>query len=329
MPRKHQISLDATPYYHCVSRCVRRAFLCGIDTYTGNSYEHRRQWIEDRILLLGNTFCIDVCAYAVMSNHHHVVLHINSAEMHSLSDMEVCKRWHKLYKGTLLTQKYQRGEELDNPQWLAVKEKLDTWRLELANISRFMWALNEPIARQANTEDKCTGRFWESRFKSQALLDEKALLACMAYVDLNPVRAKMADTPETSEHTSIKRRVESLKAEAQAKTEKKEKLRLANFVGNPREPMPPGLPFQLKDYIELVDITGRAIREDKRGYIDNNQPPILDRLGISSSEWLILTTQFESKFKSLVGCKEKLIQAANVLGLKRRPGLSNCMAILH
>ena len=125
-------------------------------------------------------------------------------------------------------------------------------------------------------------------------------------------------TPESSDHTSIKRRIENLE------TDNRQPLKLAEFVGNPREPMPQGLPLHLQDYVQLVDITGRAIRENKRGFIDNNLPPILERLNISSREWLVLTTQFESKFKSLVGCKEKLMLATKALGLQRRPAYANC-----
>ncbi len=70
-PRKVQVSLETTPYYHCVSRCVRRAFLCGVDDLSGKSYEHRREWIVDRIKELVEIFAIDTCAYSVMSNHYH------------------------------------------------------------------------------------------------------------------------------------------------------------------------------------------------------------------------------------------------------------------
>ncbi len=157
--RKLQVSLDATPYYHCTSRCVRRAFLCGEDHYSGQSYEHRRQWVEDRLLELANVFTIDLCAYAVMSNHLHVVLHVNQDLAKSLSHKEVCDRWHQLYKGTLLTRKYANGDTLSKAELDAVNVKIDLWRQQLCDISWFMRALNEPIARQANAEDHCTGRF--------------------------------------------------------------------------------------------------------------------------------------------------------------------------
>ncbi len=319
-PRKQLIFLDATPYYHCTSRCVRRAFLCGIDTVSGQSYEHRRQWVEERIVFLGQVFAIDVCAYAVMSNHHHVVLHINKAQSLAWTDLEVCERWHQLYKGTLLTHKFLRGETLSAAESHVVKVTLDKWRLQLCDISWFMRALNEPIERMANAEDKCSGRFWEARFTSQALLDEKALVACMAYVELNPVRACLAETPETSDHTSIKKRIE------QFKTDATQPLDLAAFVGNPREPMPPGLPFAFKDYLELVDWTGRHIRDDKRGHIAQAHPPILDRLDIEPDRWLTLTTQFEQRFSSFVGNEEKLKRATQLLHYQRTPGLARCRA---
>lgn len=199
--RSEQVSLEATPYYHCVSRCVRRAFLCG------DSYEHRRAWVEDKLLALAEIFCIDVAAYAVMSNHYHVVLHINRIELGNLSEREVVKRWHRLFKGNLLSQRYSRGECLGRAEQDALAKVINTWRERLSDISWFMRLINEGIARQANKEDGCTGRFWEGRFKSQALLDEQALFACMAYVDLNPLRAKLASTPERSHHTSIKKRI--------------------------------------------------------------------------------------------------------------------------
>ena len=292
-PRKNQVSLDATPYYHCISRCVRRAYLCGDDKHTGKNYEHRKQWIEDRILQLGEIFAIDVCAYAVMSNHYHIVLHINAAKAHKWSNIEVTQRWHQLFKGTLLTHKFLKNETLNQAETDVIQEKIALWRTQLMDISWFMRALNEPIARESNREDKCTGRFWEGRFKSQALLDDAALAACMAYVDLNPIRAKIANTPETSENTSVKKRIDDLR------TSKPNTL--YPFVGNPREPMPEGLPFHLMDYLELVDWTGRIIREDKRGAIDNHLPPILDRLNIEPKHWLYLTRNFESRFKNLVG----------------------------
>ncbi len=213
-PRNTLLCLDATPYYHCVSRCVRRAFLCGEDIHSGRSFEHRRGWIEQRLLELADIFAIDIAAYAVMSNHYHVVLHVDTERSQAWTECEVAERWHRLFNGTVLSQRYSRGEVLPQAESKALTEVIATWRQRLVSISWFMRCLNEPIARQANQEDDVSGRFWEGRFKSQALLDEKALAACMAYVDLNPIRAKMAQSPETSAHTSIKRRIEHARATA-------------------------------------------------------------------------------------------------------------------
>jgi hypothetical protein len=210
-PRNQQICLEATPYYHCVSRCVRKAYLCGFDLITKASYEHRRGWLEEELLKQADVFAIDIAAYAIMSNHYHVVLHINKAKADAWELNEVIERWHSIYKGNALSQRYATGQFLLEVELNTLKEKAEKWRKRLMKISWFMGRLNEKISRQANHEENCTGHFWEGRLKSQALLDEKALIACLAYVDLNPVRAKMAKTPEQSAHTSIKIRAEKTK----------------------------------------------------------------------------------------------------------------------
>jgi REP element-mobilizing transposase RayT len=137
--RKSQISLIDTPFYHC----VRRSFLCGEDKFTGQSYEHRRGWVEERLLFLSSVFAIDICAYAVMSNHTHVVLCVDKDLTDSWSMQVVVKRWHQLYQGTLLSQKYQRGESLSRGERFSLEETVTIYRQRLYDISWLMRNLNE------------------------------------------------------------------------------------------------------------------------------------------------------------------------------------------
>jgi len=199
-----------------------------------------------------------------------------------------------------------------------------TWRQRLVSISWFMRCLNEPIARQANREDNVSGRFWEGRFKSQALLDEKALVACMAYVDLNPIRAMLAQSPETSAHTSIKRRIEHARATQRSNHLDQQSNGLLPFAGNPRNAMPKGLPFCLNDYLELVDWSGRIMREDKKGQIPAHLPDILQRLKLDSRHWLYLTQHFEHPFRQLVGAAHHVRSACEALGQRWVQGISQC-----
>lgn len=327
-PRKAQISLETTPYYHCVSRCVRRAYLCGMDSHTGKSYEHRRQWIVDRMKLLAEIFAIDICAYAVMSNHYHVILHVDTVIAAGWNEQAVIDRWERLFSLPVIVQRYRAREAISNAERDVISELVTKWRKRLHDISWFMRCINEPIARQANQEDGCTGRYWEGRYKSQALLDEKALAACMAYVDLNPVRAGMAKTPEQSEYTSIAERTDKFKRGQDRAKQANNPAGLLPFAGNPRKSMPKGLPFRMKDYLELVDWTGRAILEHKRGHIPGNQPPILDRLQIDSRHWLYMTQHFESRFKGIVGASYKLKEACQRLGYQRTPNLGAAIRYL-
>ncbi len=327
-PRKTLISLEATPYYHCVSRCVRRAFLCGEDAHPGVSFEHRRDWIRARLFQLVEVFAIDVAAYAVMSNHYHLVLAVDLEEAQAWNADEVIKRWHRLFSGNLLSQRYAAGESLLTAERRALDTFVESWRARLTEISWFMRCLNEDIARKANAEDGCTGRFWEGRFKSQALLDEKALAACLAYVDLNPVRAMMAENPERSDFTSVQERSEAAKNATAPNETAQQPVRLLPFAGNPRPDMPRGLPFRATDYLDLVDWTGRQLRENKRGAIDSRLPPILERLQIDPKHWLYMTRQFESRFKGIVGTALRLKAVCQELGYRRTPNAAACRALL-
>jgi REP element-mobilizing transposase RayT len=284
--RASQISLDDTPYYHCICRCVRRAFLCGKDHYSGQDYEHRREWVVERLALLVDVFAVDLCAYAVMSNHYHLVLRIDRHKALSWPPEEVAVRWMRLFSGHPLVARWQAGVT-DAAETLGALEIIESWRARLFDLGWFMKCLNEHLARRANEEDQCTGRFWESRYKSQALLDEKALLRCMAYVDLNPVRAGLADTPETSEYTSVQQRSAALK-QARPKVQPPGPTLLPFVDEHTVEASEEGTlsRIRLLDYLELVDATGRAVREGKRGVIAGDAAAVLERLGVDQRAWL-------------------------------------------
>ncbi|MFC5078880.1 hypothetical protein VTH8203_03374 [Vibrio thalassae] len=308
--RSTQVSLQDTAYYHCISRCVRRAFLCGEDNYSGQSFEHRRIWIVERMRLLSQVFAIDVCAYAIMSNHYHLVLHVDTATAGSWSDEEVAQRWTTLYKAPLLVTRWLNGGLKSKAETRKTLELIDEWRERLTDISWFMRNLNEYVAREANKEEDCKGRFWEGRFKSQALLDEKALLSCMAYVDLNPVRADMAQSLEASEFTSIYERIHSVACQQDKGKGELASLPtkgLAGFLGNERKVQPCfGIEFSLLDYLALVEELGQVVRQRKRGYIPPRHSMLLTRLNMSADEWFTLSESFGGKFRCAVGSATEL-----------------------
>ncbi len=277
--RQSIIDLDSTPYYHCISRCVRRAFLCGEDKFSGKNFEHRRDWIIERIAYQVKAFAIEVASYAVMSNHYHLVLKVNTKQAEHWTEAEIINRWSMLYKIPEIIKQYQ---STPNNQTIAevAQTLIKTYQQRLTDISWFMRGINEHLARKANREDNCKGRFWEGRFKSQPLLDESAVLTAMSYVDLNPIRAKQTNTPETSNYTSIQQRIKQhLNPKHQSPIPLMQLT--TNQKHNPIE-------FKTKDYIELVDWLGKAILPNKGGYIPNNISPILERLNLEQGEFINL-----------------------------------------
>ena len=294
--RCQQISLQDTPYYHCMSRCVRRAFLCGEDRQSGHNYQHRRQWVIDRLTQLQSCFTIELCAYAVMSNHYHLVLCVNQRQAEKLTDKEVVTRWLHVYSAPPIINRWITAAPMSQAEAKLVNRIVSEWRERLSSISWFMKGLNEFIARRANKEDNCNGHFWASRFKSQALLDEPSLLTCMAYVDLNPIRAGIAKSIETSAFTSAQQRIKNLYGDLSRG------LLLKPFTKGQGLPDSHHLPFDLPSYLQLVDQTGRSIRNDKPGFINQKIPPILQKLGLSVDLWVeTLETSGATKGASVIG----------------------------
>ena len=286
--------------YPIVSRCVRRAFLCGEDRLTGRSFEHRRQWVEDRIHELAGIFGVAIWGYAVMSNHLHVVVQTLPEAVARWSDDEVAARWMRLYP------RQDQNSEMRGEVLAGNAERIMQLRERLANLSWFMRCLVEPIARAANREDICKGRFWEGRFKCQALLDADAVLAAMAYVDLNPVRAKICDTLEGSAHTSARVRLTEIEQESAAADRPLAPIAGIRGLGVLR--------MSQGEYLSLVDYTGRQIRADKRGAIEGPAPPVLVRLGYRAGTWARQVLAVKSDYSRAMGEVESLIENAAAMG---------------
>ncbi len=209
-PRAEQFDPGSVCIVHLVQRCVRRAYLAGADAVTGKNFEHRREWIRCRMERLASVFGIDVLTYAILSNHLHIVIRTRPDIAANWSDAEVALRWLRVFPGRRIDEQLADPTTNDVETLANNAQRIQEIRTRLTNPSWFMKALCEPIARLANKQDEATGHFWEGRFKALGITDEAGLLACSMYVDLNPIRAAMAQTPEESVHTSAYDRIKSL-----------------------------------------------------------------------------------------------------------------------
>ena len=283
---------------------------------------------------LFDLFGIDCLTFAVMSNHLHVILRSRPDVVRSWSDEEVAQRWLKLCPPRF----GEVANEADLAMLLSNPHRIAELRVRLSDISWWMRLLAQPIARRANQEDGCTGRFWEGRYKAQLLLDEAAILACAMYVDLNPIRAAMAQSLEESEFTGAKARIDDLKESIPKVPKAKAKKQSSSATCKPTRrwergktrkhsgwlsPMeiderrdPVGidpsrcgrraslkgfLAMPLAKYLELLDWTGRQLKNGKRGAIPRHIAPLLGKLGIASDRWMDLASHFGSLFKRAAG----------------------------
>ncbi len=353
--RRDIVRDDEVVTVHCIQRCVRRAALCGHDPFTGLDRNYRRGWIEDRLKFLAKFFAVEVQGFAVMSNHTHTILRTRPDLVKTWSDNTVIRRWLSLCPKF----KDKKGLPIDptNEHVKAFKDdalQIEEWRYRLGNLSWFMRLFAQHIARRCNSEDNVTGRFWEGRFKSSVILDEQALLTCCAYIDLNPVRAGMAKTPETSIHTSAYLRLADLQEEEASKGSRGKRKRKSKnkhetrsawlspidcrtTPGSSREKSGPiksvtglratddgMLSVTLKEYALVLDFCGREIRGDKSGAIPPELAPILERLGIEKESWSETVENFGRWFHRAVGSPERLQEEAKKANLKWMHGMAHC-----
>ncbi len=244
-PRSVLVDDQIAYSYHLISRCVRRSYLCGFDEATGNDYTHRKDWLIKRIHHLAQLFALDVYAYAIMSNHFHLVVYYDPTAAAGWSDEVVADRW------TQLCPRRRRNGEIDDLAQLVMYEAvlsnsdaLDHARRTLGSLSKFMKFLKHPLACLANKEDGCGGHFFEGRFYSGVLLDEEHLVQAMAYVDLNPVRAKIARTIDEIDHASVTERLR-----ARATTDQ----RIRDYLDGAIEPIASGLDVEESGVTETLE----------------------------------------------------------------------------
>ncbi|RZU99397.1 transposase [Spiribacter vilamensis] len=309
-PRRNQIALDVTPYYHLVSRCVRRQFLCGDDPLTGKDYSYRREWIRRRLGRLVDAFAVDLCAYAVMSNHYHLVVRIDESAARSWSPAEVLRRWLSVFKGPAWMHEIINADH-STAFHPGVHRMIEAYRSRLMSLSWFMRCLNEPIARRANREDGVTGHFWQGRYRCQALADEGAVLAAMAYVDLNPVRAGMADRPEAASECSALQRFSA--ARSRLGPESKNPA-IMSFDNGDRDAVDDKLPGPELEYLQLLDWTGRFMSRPDSAVIAADLPPIVARLGLAASGVIEFVTGRRRYSQSMLGRPDHSAGLARQLG---------------
>lgn len=281
-PRSELVDRENGGFYHLGARCVRRAMLCGEDPVSKRDFSHRRAWIENLMLELAEVFTVHVTEYAVMSNHYHITVDYCPRERFELSDEEVARRWLRVYPPSDPADLEARvAGLLEDPERLAVL------RDRLGDLSWYMARLNETVARRANREDDCTGRFWEGRFKSKDLPDERSVWACMAYDALNPVRAGMAERVDAAQHTGLRRRLEEAEEEPARLDEPLAPLVLRD--GRVASARPPArtLALTLREYRAHVEWT--AGHEHREAAV--RAPP---RLGDPKS-WLALVASFRQR----------------------------------
>jgi hypothetical protein len=336
------VKADIPGIYHVYSRTVRGAFLFGYDPVSKTDYSFRRDWIIERLQRLASNFAIEVSYFAILANHLHLVLQNFPRLVKRMGNFEVARRWLRVFPGKrVLDGEWIEPSRQEIEELARDKKQIKVIRKRLSDVSWFMQALNEYIARRSNLEDDVTGRFWQGRFGCRAIEDEVGLLICGVYVDLNQIRAGEAGTPETSVFTSVGTRIRALQ-ELPAAGQPPADAWLSEFTLDPQRlgldetPAVSGqratdqglLSLSFLKYLELLDWVGRNTKS-QRGAIEGDVPPILQRLGINPEALCTAIRVYHQQFRQFIGTPEAFATKAAAMKRKWLQGITLARAIFR
>jgi len=319
---------------HLCARVVRRCFLFGVDPVTGKNHDHRKIWIEDQLRLLAANFGIDLLSMAVLSNHFHLILRSRPDVVETWDDSEVARRWLMLCPKRKKPDKSpEEPNEFELNSIRSDPEKLATIRKRLSDVAWWMRLLCQNIGTRANQEDKQVGKFFQGRYRAVRILDEESLLACAAYVDLNPIRAALAETLESSQYTSVQRRIQALEQAAsspasQGKSvdsflspltinEQNDSIGACANQTRQRCSDKGFLSMSIVDYLELLDASARLVRPDKTGYTPGDVAPIFQRLNLDPDTWKMQIKDFGRLFANVAGKPKDVYEMRSLISKRR------------
>ncbi len=306
-------------FFHCTNRSVRRTVLCNKNDVNNNHYFHYKDWIEKKILELSNSFSVSLYAYAVMDSHYHIVLQLNSQSAIDWTEEQVAENWLRAFPGQLDDPNYAKQRILKKLAILTNKDKLQLYRQRLGSVSWFLKCINESVENRNREENQVNWDLPGQESSYSPLLDTVSIISCMTYVDLNPVREKITEKIHTSSHTSIKKRISSIKQKypiavqayldgsVQALTNKKYATPLS---------------ISLQNYIELVDWTGSLINKVNTIPTQDNINEFLCTHNLLEKKWFNRTMGFSNHYCELVGIIEQLISKLRQLKIKCQKGIS-------
>jgi hypothetical protein len=319
---------------HICARVVRKCFLFGIDPFTGKNHDHRKVWIEEQLKLLAANFGIDLLGFAILSNHFHLILRSRPDVVDTWDDAEVARRWLMLCPKR--KKKDRSPEEPNEFELNSIRNdpaRLETIRTRLSDVSWWLRLLCQNIGTRANQEDKQRGKFFQGRYRAVRIIDEESLLACAAYVDLNPIRASMAETIETSEHTSAQRRIHAMSQSESSEPNQSKSVDsfLSPLTIDEKHDSIGSCPNQMRercsdkgflsmsiaDYLELLDASTRMIQPDKSGYTPTEIAPIFERLKLDQEYWKLQIKEFGRLFANVAGKPKDVYEMRSLISKRR------------